>query len=195
MKKIEQYNNLTINRDSVLLFDMDGTLIDTDFANFLSYKKAIQSVFQIDQEIQYIPNERFNRAKLKQIAPKLTETELERIIQLKEENYKENLTQTKLNKSVADILIQYSKTNKTVLVTNCREDRALITLNYHNLTNKFSDVFFRQISENGNRINKYQNAIESLSLSVKTVIIFENEKAEIDDAILAGILINNIINF
>lgn len=195
MQKPQPNNNLKINRDSVLLFDMDGTLIDTDFANFLSYKKAIQSVFQTDKEIQYSPNERFNRAQLKKIAPNLTEKELEKIIKLKEENYKENLTQTKLNRSVADILIQYSKTNKTVLVTNCREDRALITLNYHNLTNKFSNIFFRQISENGNRINKYQNAIKRLSLSVKTVIIFENEKAEIDDAILAGILINNIINF
>jgi predicted rRNA methylase YqxC with S4 and FtsJ domains len=38
-----------------------------------------------------------------------------------------------------------------------------------------SNVFFRNISDNGNRINKYKNAISSLSLSAETVIVFENE--------------------
>ncbi|MEC4005930.1 HAD hydrolase-like protein [Flavobacterium sp. SUN052] len=186
--------DLKINADTILFFDMDGTLVDTDFANFLSYKNAIQSVIQTDKDIPYNPNERFNRASLKKVVPNLTETDYEKIIQQKEENYKEHLSQTKLNKSVADILIQYSKTNKTVLVTNCREDRALMTLNYHNLTDKFSNIFFRQISDDTNRINKYKNALTSLSLSAQTVIVFENEKPEIEDAIFAGISINNILS-
>lgn len=187
--------NFKINTDSILFFDMDGTLVDTDFANFLSYKKAIQSVLQTDMDIPYNPNERFNRISLKKIVPNLTEAEYEKIIQQKEETYKEHLSHTKLNKSVVDILIQYFKTNKTVLVTNCREDRALMTLNYHNLTDKFSNIFFRQISDNEYRINKYKNAITSLSLSAQTVIVFENEKLEIDDALKAGINSFNIVKF
>jgi beta-phosphoglucomutase len=194
MENIMQDISLKINTDTVLLFDMDGTLIDTDFANFLSYQEAIHSVIQIEEEIQYIPGERFNRATLKKAVPNLSEEQMEKIIQQKEINYKENINQTILNKSVADILIQYSKTNKTVLVTNCRKDRAILTLEYHKLTDKFSNIYFRQIFDNGNRINKYKNAIISLSLSAQTVIVFENEKAEIDDAILAGISINNIIS-
>lgn len=172
---------------------MDGTLVDTDFANFLSYKKAIKSVIQTKKDILYNSNERFNRASLKRVVPNLKKTEYDKIIQQKEEIYKEHLSQTKLIKSVADILIEYSKTNKTVLVTNCRKDRALMTLNYHNLTDKFSNIFFRQISDNEDRINKYKNAISSLSLSAQKVIVFENEKPEIEDAINAGIRIDNII--
>lgn len=194
MENTKQDINLKINTDTVLLFDMDGTLVDTDFANFLSYKNAMQSVINLDKEIQYNPNERFNRTTLKTFVPNLTETEYEEIIQQKEENYKEHLSQTKLNKSVAEILIQYSKTNKTVLVTNCREDRTLMTLNHHNLTDKFSSIFFRQISDNENRMNKYRNVMSSLNLSAQTVIVFENEKQEIEDAILAGISINNILS-
>ena len=173
---------------------MDGTLVDTDFANFSSYKNAIKSVIGLDKEIQYNPNKRFNRITLKTVVPNLTETEYERIIQQKDENYKEYLSQTKLNKSVANILLQYFKTNKTVLVTNCREDRALMTLIYYNLTDKFSNLFFRQISDNENRMNKYKNAISSLSLSAQTVVVFENENQEIEDAKLAGISINNILS-
>lgn len=194
MENRKQNINSKINKETVLLFDMDGTLVDTDFANFLSYQKAIHSVTQTNNEILYNPNERFNRATLKKIVPNLTAEEFETIIQQKEENYMVYLTETKLNKTVVDILIEYSKTNKTVLVTNCREDRALLTLNYFKLFDKFSHIFFRQVSENGNRINKYENAIKSLSLSAQTVIAFENERTEIDDAILAGISINNIIS-
>jgi beta-phosphoglucomutase len=133
---------LKIKENDILFFDMDGTLVDTDFANFLSYKKAIQSFIPTENGIEFNENERFNRASLKIIVPNLTEEEYEKIIQKKEVNYKEHLSETKLNKSVVDILLKYYKTNKTVLVTNCREDRAMMTLNYHKLTDKFSNIFF-----------------------------------------------------
>ncbi|WP_299385684.1 HAD hydrolase-like protein [uncultured Lacinutrix sp.] len=186
---------LNIQKDNILFFDMDGTLVDTDYANLLSYKKAIQSLIKAENKIniEFNPNERFNRASLKIAIPNLTETEFEKIIKQKEENYKEYLSETKLNKPLVDILLKHHKTNKTVLVTNCREDRALITLSYHNLTDKFSNIFFRKVSENKKRINKYKNAISSLSLSAQTVIVFENETLEIEDAILAGIFAKNII--
>ena len=45
--------NLKINSDTILFFDMDGTLIDTNFANFLSYQEAIQSVIQCKTEFKY----------------------------------------------------------------------------------------------------------------------------------------------
>ncbi len=186
--------NLNINSDTVLFFDMDGTLIDTDFANFLSYREAIQSVIQSKIEIEYVQNERFNRSTLNKVIPNLTEENLVKIIKQKEINYNRHLTHTKLNKSVSNILIQYSKTNKTVLVTNCREDRAVLTLKHHKLIDNFSDFFFKQISDKGNRVNKYKNAINILNLSAQNVIAFENEEIEIQDAKLAGILFDNIIS-
>lgn len=186
--------NLEINTNTVLLFDMDGTLVDTDFANFLSYKNAIKLVIDHEEKIQYNFNKRFNRSTLKSILPKLNESEFEKIIEIKEKNYKDYLIHTKLNKTIADILLQYSKSNSTILVTNCREDRALATLDYYNLTDKFSKLLFRQISSSGERINKYKNAISSLNLATQSVMVFENENKEIEDAIMAGIPINNILS-
>ena len=177
--------DLKIKTENILFFDMDGTLIDTNYANFLSYKKAIEFVKKMDFNIAYNPTQRFNRSLLKTTIPNLTEMELEMIVSEKEKCYNDFLSETQLNNEIAKVLYKYCKTNKTVLVTNCRKDRALATLNYHGLTDKFSDFFFRQFSEN--KINKFQNAISCLGVSAKQIIAFENEEMEITDAKNAGI--------
>ena len=172
-----------INSETVLFFDMDGTIVDTDFANFLSYRDAIKSVLKIDSEIVYNPSCRFDRKTLRILFPQLREEEYQKIIQQKEMNYKKYLSQTKLNKLIVDILIKYSKTNKTVLVI----------LNYYDLTNKFSHLLFSQNLENRNTVNKYKNAINSLGLSTHNIVVFENDITEINNAKSVGILTNNII--
>ncbi|KAA6338311.1 hypothetical protein EZS27_013677 [termite gut metagenome] len=180
-----EFNKL-ITSDSALFFDMDGTLIDTDYANFLSYKKAIELVLQKDFDLPHNPTQRFNRSLLRRAIPNLTEKELEMIICEKEKCYSDFLSETQLNSEIVEVLFNYYTTNKTVLVTNCRKDRALATLSHHGLTNKFSDFFFRQIDDK-EKVNKFQNAILKMSMSPNLIIAFENEDDEIADAIIAGI--------
>lgn len=185
---------LNINEWTVFFFDMDGTLIDTDFANFLSFKTAINSVIGVVKDISYNPNERFNRTVLKREFPDLKENEYNDIVRLKELNYSENLNQTKLINDTCEILAQYSKSNTTVLVTNCREERAVLTLKYHNLIDKFSHIFFRTSIDKDSYINKFENALMNIKISPNSVLVFENEPVEIEDAIKAGIPITNIIS-
>ena len=191
----EQKNiDVKIKADTVLFFDMDGTLIDTNLANFLSYKKAILSVTKSNHDLTYNSDKRFNRSSLKNSVTNLTENEYERIIQEKETYYNDFLHETKLNPEIADLLFRYSKTNKTVLITNCRKDRAITTLKHFGLDDKFSDIFCREFDDNGKKINKFQNAILKLGVPPNLVIVFENEEIEIADAQKTGISIINPIH-
>lgn len=126
-----------IPTETTLFFDTDGTLINTNYSNFLSYKRAIRSVTKTEYNLTYNPDKRFNRSMLEDIACNLNAEDYDRIIQEKEECYKYFLHETIINHEVVDILFKYMKTNKTVLVTNCREERAIMTLNY-SLHDKFS---------------------------------------------------------
>ena len=179
----EQKNiDVKIKADTVLFFDMDGTLIDTNLANFLSYKKAINSVTKSDNDLTFNPDKRFNRSNLKIAIPNLTETEYERIILEKEEYYDDFLHETKIIAEVVNILFKYSKSHKTVLVTNCRKDRAMRTLKHFGLVRHFSSILCREFGDKDQKINKFQNAISKLGVPPSLVIAFENEEIEIEDA-------------
>lgn len=132
-------------------------------------------------------NVRFNRKRLKDLFPNISDADCKEIILLKEKFYKEYLSETTLIKENVGILLKYADTNKTVLVSNCRKERALATLSFHGLVDKFSALFLREESESKQRINKYQNAIDILGISPNDVIAFENEEVEIADAIEAKI--------
>ena len=187
---LDTYLKLKIQAEHILFFDMDGTLVNTNVANFLSYKKAILSITKSEHSLTYSPNIRFNRSTLKSTIPNLTVREYERIIQQKEEYYNDFLHETKLIKEMADILFKYSKTNKTVLVTNCRKDRVIITLKYFGLENQFSNIFCKEFRKDGKK-NKFQSAILNLGIQPNLIIAFENEETEIANAKQAGIKIIN----
>ena len=116
-----------------------------------------------------------------------------KIIQKKEIYYGDFLAETKLNVEIADVLFKYSKTNQCFLVTNCRKDRALTTLNYFSLTEKFTKIFCREFDDNDKKINKFQKTLSILGVTPNIVIVFENEGTEISEAIQSGIPAQNII--
>lgn len=180
-----------IRANLVLFFDMDGTLVDTDYANFLAYKKAIQSVTKLNSDLAYNPNRRFNRSSLTSVVPNLTQAEYEQIIQGKEKYYNDFMHEVKLNAEVADILFKYSKTNKTVLVSNSRKDRAMTTLRHFGIVERFTAIFYGDPTDNSNRVNKFQRAISKLGVPPNLVVAFENDEDEIADARAAGISIIN----
>jgi len=194
MKIFYLYNEKKyINKKYILFFDLDGTLIYTDKANFLSYQEAIKIVKNIDIKLLYKSKLRFTRKILYEIIPFLKKEEYKKIIKLKNFLYNKYLNKTKINTIALKIIKKFSQTNKIILVTNSSRKRAISILNYHNLNDLFNYKFFREDYKN-NKISKFKYVLDFLKINPTKVIIFENEEIEIKKAIYLKIPSKNIID-
>ncbi|MDP2347854.1 MAG: HAD hydrolase-like protein [Gammaproteobacteria bacterium] len=182
-----------ISKETVFFFDMDGTLIDTDYSNYLSYRQAVLDVTNGAIDIPFDPNRRLNRTALEKMFPHLCVDEIEKISTLKAEYYRRHLPKTKLNVDLVDVLANFKDRNRFILVTNCQEGRVVMTLKYHNLLQHFESIFPRY-RESGADRNKFVDAIESIRAKPECILVFENEETEIEKAIFAGIPRQNILN-
>ena len=186
--------NTSTNIDSCfpeyVFFDMDGTLIETDFANFLAYNKAIEIVLRRKNAITYNPAYRFDKNRLEERVRGLSEFQYRRIIQIKNELNKEFLHATYVNERLVNQLIKLSQKKSIYLVTNAYAKRAQMTLSFHGLERYFNGMIC--IDDRPTNANKYLHAVEYLCASPKKIVVFENEKKEIINAAKAGINPTNI---
>lgn len=188
----EEILNNKISNKHLLIFDLDGTLINTDEVNFFAYKEAIQKVKKLDLEMLYKNNERFTREKLCSIIKHLSNEEYNNIIDIKNNAYHKYLHKSEVNHYILKIITKFSQTNKIVLATNSHKNRANIALQYHGLENTFNYKFYKENYKNDG--NKFLHVLEYLNTDPSLAIIFENDSNEIKKAILSGVPDTNIIN-
>ena len=107
-----------------IVFDLDGTLVDSDVANFLAYKAAVSYVLPCQmRNIEFYPGIRMTREVLVKHLPNASNEQIARIISKKNLLYKEYLPRTKLNIFLASI-IEQSRGKEMVLATNSQKSRA-----------------------------------------------------------------------
>ena len=174
---------------NILLFDLDGTLVNTDYANFLSYKMAIEQVKKTKLYLTFNPSKRVTREVIRVLVPSLSEEDYMEIVKIKENLYPDYLHETKLNIMAASILDVFSNKER-VLITNSRKDRAFMLLKWHQIIDKFDRYFYREDMVLG--INKFQYVLSILRISASSVVVFENDESEIEKAISVGIPSENI---
>ncbi len=188
---IETLNDKVVN-ENILIFDLDGTIVNTDKANFLAYQEAVKEIKKIDLSSLYSKNERFTRNKLKEFLPMLNTQEYDEIIKIKNAVYAKHLQVTSINIAILKILNKFSKTNNIILATNSHKERANLVLKYHHLDDIFDYKFYKNDYNEEN--NKFKYILDYLKIDPNLTIVFENENSEINQAKLVGIPEKNIIN-
>lgn len=191
---IIKFLNKKIDSNFILIFDLDGTLVDTDKANLLSYKDAIQQIMKIDINLSLYSNQRFTRKILKNIVPRLSNMKYNEIIGLKNNLFDKYLNETKLNSSTFEILQKYSGINTIVLSTNSHKERAIKVLKFHNIFDKFNYRFYKDDIKSIKEMSKFEYVIKKIKILPNYMVIFENEELEIDTAIFLGIPSENIVS-
>lgn len=171
--------------------DMDGTLVDTDYANYLSYRRAVIEVTRGMHDIDFT-DERLNRENLKKRLPSLTATQLEIIAALKAQYFTDFISETILNTALAHLITKHQGKNTIILVTHCRKRRALEVLKHHKLLECFSQLICHEDLLQGGSKNKYECAIELTGASHQALLVFENDKGSIEEAVAAGVPRRNI---
>lgn len=170
-----------LNPNSVFVFDMDNTLIKTDKANNLAYSEAISSVLGVNYNIGN--GKRFTRNGLRELFPQLVQTQINEIIDRKENIFESYLDETELNNNLFSILKRlHQEGNHTILLTNCHFRRAISLCNFYNLTQYFVQCFFYEDCTG----NKYA-FLKSLGYDLQNVVLYENEEASSLEAVINGI--------
>lgn len=171
----------------IFVFDMDNTLIKTDKANNLAYSEAISSVLGINYSIEN--GKRITRHELKKIFPKLTQTQIDKIIDRKEKCFGSYLNETELNNNLFRLLKHlHQKGHHTILLTNCHSGRAISLCNFYNLTKYFVQRFFYEDCFD----NKY-TLLKSLGYDMQNIVLYENEEVSSSEAITHGINSDKIV--
>lgn len=179
------YNINQIRSDYILLFDLDGTLVDTDLANNSVYRYAIREVMG-EECLALNQVKRITRTIIQDTIP-VSQEQLERIIDIKRRCFHFNLNMTSLMETFF-ILKKHYLHNDCYIVTSAERCRADEILNYYDFKKYVKDIIY----VNGE--NKYNNISSKLNKDSDKIILFEDNENAIQSAIDNGIYQEHIID-
>ena len=171
---------------SVLFFDMDGTIVNSDVANSLAYQKAISMVIKENQFFSEFSKGRITRESLWTLIHGLTMDDYVKIVELKEFFFNQFLCEIQLNNDVIEIIKKYQGQKLLVLVTNSSKKRAMAILELCDLLDKFDFLVFQNNLDSVWE-NKYSKALAVAVIDPAQVVCFDDDDAEIIKAQNTGI--------
>ncbi|MEN9870941.1 MAG: hypothetical protein RLZZ171_1929 [Cyanobacteriota bacterium] len=174
-----------------ILFDLDGTLADTDSIHFAVWQDIlVRYDLDIDRSFyrQRISG-RTNSKIIKDIIPQLTLEDAWKLATEKEETYR-RLANSLLPTPGLDRLIALTDraSIKRAVVTNAPEDNAVYMLKVLRLTDTFPTVIMAKDAPPGKPDPApYELALSRLGVKSKRAFVFEDSAAGIRSAVGAGI--------
>lgn len=174
-----------------ILFDLDGTLADTDSIHFAVWQDILVR-FELDIDRAFYRQRisgRTNSKIIKDIIPQLSLEDAWKLATEKEETYR-RIANSLLPTPGLDRLIRLIENEplKKAVVTNAPEDNAIYMLKTLRLTSTFPTVIMAKDAPPGKpNPAPYELALSRLGVASKNAIAFEDSAAGIRSAVGAGI--------
>jgi len=169
--------------DYLVVFDLDGTLIDTDRSNNMAYKQAVFDV--IHKQIS-LDGMRITRETIQPLL-NIDEQTMFKIVTRKELLFSNYLHLTLPLPGL--FLLRYLNGPRKVLLTNARRNRAEMVLRYYHVLALFDKRYYKE-DYSGN--SKFEYLLNSYNDNPNKIILFENDSNMIQDAIRKGFPKKNI---
>jgi HAD superfamily hydrolase (TIGR01509 family) len=176
-----------------LLFDLDGTLANTDPIHFQVWREVLMPYgLEIDQAF-YEANfsGRLNAAIIQDLLPQLSEEAGQRLSAAKEAQFRQRASTEVVPLPGLLNLLDWadSQALQLALVTNAPANNARSMLQALKLTDRFSTVVLAEELERGKPDPlPYQVALQQLAVSPQSALAFEDSPSGIRSAVAAGIL-------
>ena len=172
-------------QSKIAIFDLDGTLLETDAANSAAYRYALD-MFGVHGMCALYG--RVTAEMVRGIG--LSETDVDSVVKAKIDVDCKELWRTRLGPA-ADalrcVLLNRSVFDKVVLLSQSAERRAVETLRYYGLERYFDEIVCNEGSD-----DKYANYFRSFDSDPAACVVWENEEGQIMSAIAAGVKQENI---
>lgn len=169
------------NLETIFVFDLDDTLVETTTANNMAYIEAYR--LATGKKLSWYGGGRITREYFERQNYELSH----KIANIKEIIFPKYLNKTCLL-PCASILTKL-KCERKVLLSNSRRIRGEQICQYYELAGEFEKMLFKE-DYVGKR--KYEFLVSHVLLKTEGIIVFENYESDVRDAIASGIPIKNI---
>ncbi|MBK4732264.1 HAD family phosphatase [Oxynema sp. CENA135] len=176
---------------AAILFDLDGTLANTDPIHFLTWQELLRTYdLEIDREFyQKQMSGRLNPAIVADLLPHLSPEQAARVADEKEAQFRQFATQLQPLSGLTELLAWASdRALKCAVVTNAPRENVRFMLDILHLSDRFAPVTIAEDLPAGKPDPlPYQQTLQQLGLSPQEAIAFEDSPSGIRSATAAGI--------
>jgi beta-phosphoglucomutase len=172
-----------------LLFDLDGTLVDTREANFLAYRDAFaESGHELTPEQFETTWGRDSRDFIPDLLPGVQPAEVDGIRAAKSRLYAAELHRTTVNDALVAFLRLMAPTHRTALVSTAKSGNGRQILEVHGLTSLFDVVVWGdEVQRSKPDPEGYLRALDLLGVDAARSLAFEDSETGRQAAVAAGL--------
>lgn len=186
-------------KNKLALFDLDGTLFDTNYVNYYTYKEALENYgvkLEIDYEY-YAKN--WNGRSYKEFLPEVLGNDnekMEKVHDKKLELYKERLDKARINKNLFSIIDALKNEYYLAIVTTASKKNVLQILEHFAKEKVFDLVIAKEdVKKVKPNPEGYIIAMKHFDILPENTIIFEDSQVGIEAAIASGADVYKVYEF